>query len=307
MQLHATIPAPNGAHACLALYDVCPHTTYSTASRYRHPYLHCDLPSPRSTSNPHSIEYINKDGTRIVETTHSTLSPDPGAHRIHAIHHIDRKARKAYDSTYDAISTIQHPKEKAMAASLAKLVLSKHSPMMHHVRSPASEPPPLRSILKSTRPLETMPTIYLLSFSTDRAPTTKHFARLLNDHLPSGVPLRYTIDARRFLVPSRQIQDNYSGVAEITQDAVLRDRGARREIEHAVHELMGFVQDSSCIGGGRETAIAVCCTAGTHRSVAIAECVARGVRQRVRRAGEGVQCKVVVRHVHRIKGIKDPF
>lgn len=147
-----------------------------------------------------------------------------------------------------------------------------------------------------------MPIIYLLTFSTDLTPTTKHFVRLLNEHLPPRVPLRYTIDARRFLVPSRQIRKEYSGVAEVTQDAVLRDAGARREVGHAVDELMAFVRSGN---GGRETSIAVCCTAGTHRSVAIAECIARGVRERVRR-GTG-EVKVVVRHVHRVRGPKDPY
>jgi len=192
-----------------------------------------------------------------------------------------------------------------MAAYLAPLVMSRHSPMMHHIRestadalrTQAGSAAPLRSILKPS-----MPTIYLLTFSTDRTPTTNDFAKLLNKHLPSGASLRYTIDARPFLVPSQQIQELYSGVAEVTQDAVLQDRGACREVEHAVGELRNFV-----LGKERETAIAVCCTAGTHRSVAIAECIAKGVRREVRRMGEGAQIKVVVRHIHRVKGPKDPY
>ncbi|KAF3033563.1 hypothetical protein E8E12_002838 [Didymella heteroderae] len=194
-----------------------------------------------------------------------------------------------------------------MAAYLAPLVMSKHSPMMHHIRESTADAQraktasaaALRSILKPN-----MPTIYLVSFSTERTRTTRDFARLLNRHLPSGASLRYTIDARRFLVPSRQIQELYSGVAEAAQDAVLLDRGARREVEHAVGELMDFVVGNE---KGRETAIAVCCTAGTHRSVAIAECIAKGVRREVRRMGEGAQVKVVVRHVHRVRGAEDPY
>jgi hypothetical protein len=305
-QLHATLPGPNGMHACLTLYDECPHTLHSPASsRPGDPYLHCDLPCLPSTSTPRIIEYINKDGTRIVETTSSTLSTIPSQQRSQTLPFVDRRVRDVSDSTCNTLSSIHHPKEKAMSAYLAPLVMSRHSPMMHHIRESAADAiraqaagvAPLRSILKPS-----MPTIYLITFSTDRTPTTIDFAKLLNKHLPPGAQLRYTIDARPFLVPSQQIQELYSGVAEATQDAVLRDRGARREVEDAVSELTSFV-----VGKGRETAIAVCCTAGTHRSVALAERIAKGVRREVRRMGEGAQVKVVVRHIHRVKGPKDPY
>lgn len=305
-QLHAKIPGPNGTHACLTLYDECPHISHSTASsRSKDPYLHCNLPRLPSTSEPRTIEYINKDGTRVVETTRSTLSTIPSQQSAQPLSFLDRKARDVYDSTCKTVSSTQHPKEKAMAAYLAPLVMSRYSPMMHHVRESTADA--LRAQAESTVPLRSilkpgMPTAYLLTFSTDRTPTTRDFAKLLNKHLPPGASLRYTIDARPFLVPPRQIQELYSGVAEVTQDAVLQDQGARREIEHAVGELTNFV-----LGRGRETAIAVCCTAGTHRSVAIAEAIAKGVRSEVRRMGEGAQVKVVVRHVHRVKGPKDPY
>ncbi|KAF3049518.1 hypothetical protein E8E11_008834 [Didymella keratinophila] len=305
-QLHATLPGPDGTHACLTLYDECPHTSHLKAFlQPKEPYLHCDLPALPAASSPRTIEYINEDGTRVVETTRSTLSTIPSQQSIRSFSSIDRAAKDVYDSTCNTLSSIQYPKEKAMAACLAPLVMSRHSPMMHHIRkstadalrAQAGSSAPLRSILKPS-----MPTIYLLTFSTDRTPTTKGFAKLLNKHLPSGASLRYTIDAGPFLVPSRQIQELYSGVAEVTQDAVLQDRRARREVEHAVGELTSFV-----VGKGRETAIAVCCTAGTHRSVAIAECIAKGVRREVRRMGEGAQVKVVVRHIHRVQGPKDPY
>lgn len=305
-QLHATLPGPNGRYACLILYDECPHSSHSKASsRPKDPCLHCDLSALPAASSPRTIEYINEDGTRVVETTRSMLSILPSQQSTRPFSSINRGAKDIYHSTCNTLSSTQHPNEKAMAAYLAPLVMSRHSPMLHHIRestadairAQAESVAPLRSILKPS-----MPTIYLLSFSTDRTPTTRDFAKLLNRHLPPGASLRYTIDARPFLVPSRQIQELYSGVAEVTQDAVLQDRGARREVEHAVSELTSFV-----VGKGRQTAIAVCCTAGTHRSVAIAECIAKGVRCKVRRMGEGVQAKVVIRHVHRVKGTKDPY
>ena len=84
----------------------------------------------------------------------------------------------------------------------------------------------------------------------------------------------------------------------------MRDRRAREEISHAVEELLLFVRGS---GTRREVSLAVCCTAGTHRSVAIAELIALGVRKEVRRMGSREGLKVVVRHIHRVKGVKDPY
>lgn len=305
-QLHAILPSPNGTYACLTLYDECPHTSHSTASsQSRHSHLHCDLPPLPSTPRPRIIESTNKDGMRGIKTTRSSLSTIPSRQSTQPLSFLDKKAHDVYDSTCETIVSTQHPKEKAMAAYLAPLVMSRHSPMMHQIREPTADAlrartesaVPLRSILKPG-----MSTVYLLTFSTDHTPTTRDFARLLNKHLPRGASFRYTIDARPFLAPPRQVQELYSGVAEVTQDAVLQDRGARREIEHAVGELTNFI-----LGKGGETAIAVCCTAGTHRSVAIAEAIATGVRREVRGMGEGVQVKVVVRHVHRVKGPKDPY
>jgi hypothetical protein len=171
--------------------------------------------------------------------------------------------------------------------------------MMHHIRE-STAAAPARSIPKHAVP--SMPTIYLLTFSTDRTPTTQAFASLLNRHLPLRVPLLYTIYARSFVVAPRIICEGYSGVAEIVQSEVLRDSGARKEIQYAVEELTMFVKH-----GGRETSIAVCCTAGTHRSVAIAECIAKGVREEVSRMGSKNGVKIVVRHVHRVKGPRDPY
>jgi RNase adaptor protein for sRNA GlmZ degradation len=53
--------------------------------------------------------------------------------------------------------------------------------------------------------------------------------------------------------------------------------------------------------------MSVCCTAGTHRSVAIGERIAQGVKGEVRRLAVKEGVKVVVRHVSRVKGRGDPF
>lgn len=274
--LHTLLPGPQGGHACLTLYDECPHTISSSPSRPDEPYLHCTLPLPDQRAAPHRDE----TDTTIHRTTLTTLS------RTH------------------------HPKEKTIAASLAPLVLSRHSPVLRHVReSTAAAPAPARRALHAARSLiqtapQHLPTIYLLTFSTDRTPTTKAFAALLNTHLPSRCPLLYTIDATRFRVPPAAMCERYSGVADALQEAVLQDAQARREVARAVDDVVGFVCADR--GAGGQVGVAVCCTAGTHRSVAVAELVARGVRGEVRR-GEGEGVKIVVRHVHRVMGALDPY
>ncbi|KAF9696723.1 hypothetical protein EKO04_005231 [Ascochyta lentis] len=248
-QLHTLLPGPDGTHACLALYDVCPHSSHQTA-----PYLHYDLPSPRNIDHNASKEI------EIHETTHSTLSQG-----------------------------------KPPTTHLARLLLSKHSPILRHIRhSPASTPSTLNP-----------PTVYLLTFSTDRTPSTRSFAQLLNTHLPPRTRLLYTIDARAFLVPPMRMCELYSGVARAVQEVVVRDEGARREIQGAVEELVRVVR----VRGEREVAVAVavCCTAGTHRSVAVAELIGLGVRSEVRRVGSREGVRVVVRHVHRVRGVEDPY
>jgi RNase adaptor protein for sRNA GlmZ degradation len=60
-------------------------------------------------------------------------------------------------------------------------------------------------------------------------------------------------------------------------------------------------------GRGREVCMSVCCHAGTHRSVAMGERIAQGVKGEVGRRGGGDGVRIVVRHVHRVKGVGDPF
>lgn len=82
----------------------------------------------------------------------------------------------------------------------------------------------------------------------------------------------------------------------------MRDKQARKAVGDSVADLLRCGER-----GVREVSISVCCHAGTHRSVAIGERIAQGVKREVGRLGceEGV--KVVVRHVSRVKGRGDPF
>jgi RNase adaptor protein for sRNA GlmZ degradation len=99
----------------------------------------------------------------------------------------------------------------------------------------------------------------------------------------------------------------YSGMSPLIQDVVMQDRNARKAVEHAVAELLAFGAREKREKGAREVSMSVCCTAGTHRSVAIGERIAQGVKAEVQRLRVREGVKVVVRHVSRIKGPGDPF
>lgn len=95
----------------------------------------------------------------------------------------------------------------------------------------------------------------------------------------------------------------------MVQDIVMQDRKARRAVEHAVQELIAFgMNERLKVGGGKkEVSMSVCCHFGTHRSVAVGERIAQGVKAEVGRLGVEEGVRVVVRHVHRVKGRRDPF
>lgn len=100
------------------------------------------------------------------------------------------------------------------------------------------------------------------------------------------------------------------------QDIVLQDQQARRATQRAVDDLLALLcdlQPESDRRSGRglrerkEVCLSVCCHAGTHRSVAIGERIAQGVKREAGRMGGGEGVRVVVRHVHRAKMVSDPF
>ena len=90
----------------------------------------------------------------------------------------------------------------------------------------------------------------------------------------------------------------------------MRDAGAREAAKHAVRELIRFRSAERDRVRGREqkeVSISVCCHAGTHRSVAIAERIAQGIKGEVGRLGTQEGVRVVCRHVSRVRGRGDPF
>jgi len=112
----------------------------------------------------------------------------------------------------------------------------------------------------------------------------------------------YTVDACGFVPPGPALCREFSGISPVVQDVVMRDRQARKAVGESVQDLLRCGQR-----GVREVSMSVCCHAGTHRSVAIGERIAQGVKREVGRLGCGEGVKVVVRHVSRVKGRRDPF
>jgi hypothetical protein len=156
------------------------------------------------------------------------------------------------------------------------------------------------------------PTVYILSFSTHLTPHPRALARLLAVHLPvrdAPIPHVCTMDATAMAVPPADVCAAYSGVSRLVQECVMLDSRARHGTRRAVDEVMEFVEQRRRKGATEavEVAVSVGCTAGTHRSVAIAEGIAASILGQVRRAEWDEGVKVVVRHVHRIRGPRDAF
>lgn len=90
------------------------------------------------------------------------------------------------------------------------------------------------------------------------------------------------------------------------QESVLHDPRARKAVADAIQNVLahGRCEMKREKEGRRpvkkDVALSVCCVHGTHRSVSIAERIAQGLM------GMGLGVRVVVRHVHRIKGVNDP-
>jgi len=187
-------------------------------------------------------------------------------------------------------------------------------PKQHLTHSPHVAPVHITRDLKPNQHLVPIqPTIYIITFSADTVLTRrKNVARLLDAQLPArtpAIPHLYTIDARDFTPPSARTCERYSGISPMVQDIVMQDRKARRAVEHAVQELIAFgMNERLKVGGGKkEVSMSVCCHFGTHRSVAVGERIAQGVKAEVGRLGVEEGVRVVVRHVHRVKGRRDPF
>ena len=172
--------------------------------------------------------------------------------------------------------------------------------------------PGTRSLFPNQTPLPTYPTVYLITYATS---LLTPLSSLLASQLPlrsPPIPHLYTIDARSMQPPSPDLCAAYSGISPLIQNIVMQDPGAMRAAREAVETLLAFgeARGRGRVGGGSgsmEVCLSVCCHAGTHRSVAIAERIAQCVKSEVRRLGCEDGVRVVCRHVHRVKGKCDPF
>lgn len=285
------------AHANLTI-PRCPHC-HQTLPYDQVPTLAAIKSSPRPPARL-ALEvagrldiYTHGAPPRRTFRFNSPLDPDP--RRVHFALPSQRHTRRS-SSSQDHVDLPAYFDDSH--ASL--------QPLQHNIPPP---PPPASAFPP------TLPTIYILSYSTDILRSTKSsLTALLASQLPlrnPPIPHLYTIDARPFTPPAAHICAAYSGIATLVQDIVLRDRAAAKAVKSAVQELveLWFCQQREGKEGRREVAMSVCCHAGTHRSVAVAERIAQGVKGEVGRlsAGRGEGARIVCRHVHRVRGRGDPF
>jgi RNase adaptor protein for sRNA GlmZ degradation len=126
-----------------------------------------------------------------------------------------------------------------------------------------------------------------------------------------------TIDATTYPPPPIPLCEKYSGISPLIQDAVLRDSKVRGVVRGAIHDLLSYIYPQTTSNARshadkrskvpKEVCMSICCHTGTHRSVAIGERIAQGVKEEVGLRGDGRGVKVVVRHISRVKGVGDPF
>ncbi|KAF2845169.1 hypothetical protein T440DRAFT_493605 [Plenodomus tracheiphilus IPT5] len=275
-------------------YEVAPHVftgQYTDSKVVDRRHVHFDLPVKKTRERGVSL---HSDGKEDI-----IYRPQPAG-----------QARRHNTSSASDKSVYQHPPAN-YSRSRAKISLDGKlpSPADHRlplvVAIPYAPPPPPPPTFHPY-----LPTIYILTYSTSSLSTSNlSFVSLLATQLPTRIPPiphLYTIDARPFDPPPPSICAKYSGIAPIVQDMVLQDTRAEKAVRRAVRDILDF---NNCCEAGRvrggEVAMSVCCVYGTHRSVAIAERIAQGVRAGV--GEEGGKVRVISRHVSRVKGVGDPF
>ncbi|KAK7180906.1 hypothetical protein DPSP01_000624 [Paraphaeosphaeria sporulosa] len=155
-------------------------------------------------------------------------------------------------------------------------------------------------------PSASHPTIWIVTYAHSLANTPAVVNKILASQLPHATLHLYTIHAYNMTPPPVQICDAYSGISPIVQDYVMRDPHARKAVDDAIHNILAHGQremrkeKEGKRPAKKDFALSVCCMYGTHRSVSIAEKIAQGLM------GMKLGLRVVVRHVHRVKGAKDP-
>ncbi|KAF2446008.1 hypothetical protein P171DRAFT_484661 [Karstenula rhodostoma CBS 690.94] len=201
--------------------------------------------------------------------------------------------------------THRHPPHKPSQAQLSDHAHHRHPtpanlprrrPSTHNLgQQPAPHPP-----------RAPQPTIWIVTYAHTLANTPAAVHKILATQLPPGTPHLYSIHAYNLTPPPAHICEAYSGVSPIVQNYVMRDPRARKAVADAIHNILAHGRREmrkEKEGRGpakKDVALSVCCLYGTHRSVSIAERIAQGLMDMK------LGVNVVVRHVHRVKGAKDP-
>jgi predicted protein tyrosine phosphatase len=269
-------------------------------------HVHFDLPGSNSGSRRREEDARERDKERDRERererertiSRQTRSQLPRSRSSHQPEKMAHAQTSTYEYEYDSS---RHEERYRTYAS--------KRPSYAHDRIETrltSTPQPL---FQSLVPIQ--PTIYIITYAADTMRSKTAITSLLSSQVPLRSPLiphLYTIDARSMTPPPPHLCAMYSGVSPLIQDVVMRDPAAAAAAKNAVRELLQFrEQEKRQRRPQMEVSMSVCCHAGTHRSVAIAERIAQGVKGEVGRLGTAEGVRVVCRHVHRVKGVGDPF
>ncbi|KAF1916398.1 hypothetical protein BDU57DRAFT_230663 [Ampelomyces quisqualis] len=261
------------------------------------PYYH-EVRLPACTCLPHAPvqTYLTRHSSAL--RTPQPLYPSAMQHAVQSTRLIQRSISQDHDLLNDTAKPA--PKHVHFRAAPRLTLPRNKSDDNTMQRVPAPQPPP-----RILTPHSFIPTIYIVTFATDTYPLTHAptIARLVTTQVPRRnppIPHLYTLSCHSFTPPPQALCAVYSGIAPLIQDIVLCDPGAARAVRAAVRRLLDEGRR-----GVRECSMSVCCHAGTHRSVAVGERIAQGVKGEVKRVGGEV--RVVVRHVSRVRGRGEEF
>ncbi|CAI6335105.1 unnamed protein product [Periconia digitata] len=186
------------------------------------------------------------------------------------------------------------PKEPAKPAS--------QDPTSHQSMSHPKDAPPDHDIVKHNHACETQhpplfkkpKRVYINTYSNSvvKRSKTEH-ERVVDSRQPGLKPL-LTVCAMDWKPPPREVCEKWSGINEEVQRFVGRLKEARRDMNVAMNETIGYLSRNH-----DEALIEVCCVQGTHRSVAAAEIMG------VELALKGID--TYIRHLHRQKMPQDEW
>ena len=283
---------------CQSAHHSCRELAHVTAAISRCLLCNQQIPTNRLSGEPplQITEYITREVTRTLQREPAKyIEAKAQSHRSFPTRHVhfdlvkqDHKHQRFLSDHNDEAITFL-PRRAHDHSSSTYLVAP-----VPPIPAPLVTPP-------------NRPTIYIITYSTEVVRSSSALTALLHNHLPARHPPishLYTIDASALTPPPAALCDAYSGLSPLIQAHVTKDVSARRVIDQAVRDLVDFAMRDGA-GKGREVALSVGCTAGTHRSVGIGEVVGMRVREEVRRRGSVDGVKVVVRHVHRIRGRRE--